>query len=189
MAWLCINVIFGQRHKRRRISPRYQPKIAPVLKPPVKKNNSQCSACGTKVPAFFKFICNQSKKDTISFNEFKNAALYYSKHVKSDDTSPYALKKAFLLGMLLFGKNGKLSKSKILNFDYVSHYAYAKELNILKYGQPPPRPPGSGSQCGGCTCPSDFSQSGCACACSWGICCGWCNGNSCDYSDLPFICV
>lgn len=157
----------------------------------IRKSNSHeeinCATCG-KVPKFLIFLCNRSKSNLISFNDFKNTAMYYNTHVKKDDTSPSVLRKTFIMLMILFGQNGKLLKNKILNYGFASHIAKVKELNIIKYGPPLPRPPGSGSHCGNCSCPSDNSQSGCGCGCSWGVCYGWCSGNSCDYSSIPWFC-
>jgi hypothetical protein len=146
------------------------------------------STSGKGIPGFLKFLCKYGYSDLISFKQFIKVSNIYKNKIGQSDVS-VNIRKVFLHYLILFGINYKISKSKILNFNFNSHHSIVKQLNIIKYGLPAPRPSSvAETQCSNCSCPSDFSQSGCACACNWAGCYGWCNGDSCDDSDIPWWC-
>ena len=139
------------------------------------------------IPPFLRFLCNSSTKNMLSYQDFERVALDYIIQNPNipGDKSMDELKKEFFLCMVFFGIKGKISKYKILNYDFDNHSEHVRNLNILRYGPPV----GSSSSSGSCDCPPDYSGSGKGCACSsWSGCWGWCHGDSCDFSSIPWWC-
>lgn len=139
------------------------------------------------IPPFLKFLCNHGKSDLITYNQFVNLHNAYSNKIGEKNIN-VNIKKVFLHYLILFGKNYNISKTKILNFNYNSHKAIVKQLNIIKYGKPASLPSVVKPSYASCSCPPDFSQSGEPCACSSFGCYGWCSGDTCSDSELPWWC-